>query len=260
MKLYARQQGQGGDVITLHGLFGSHENLGVLNRRLASSLRVHGLDLRNHGRSPHDGVMNYQVMAEDVLAYMNEHGMGSAHLVGHSMGGKVAMTLALMAPHRVNRLAVIDIAPVTYRERRHDPILQGLSAMDLDSLTGRSEADQFLSAFEPDQTIRQFLLKNLYRVEQGGFGWRVNLAAIINNYQAILSGQQADRPFAGATLFIKGGASDYILPEHRESVLALFPSATVRVIPEAGHWVHAQKPDLVSGTLLRFLQSSTPAA
>ena len=260
MKLYAKQRGHGGDVITLHGLFGSHENLGVLNRRLASSLRVHGLDLRNHGRSPHDGVMNYQVMAEDVLAYMNEHGMGSAHLVGHSMGGKVAMTLALMAPHRVNRLAVIDIAPVTYRERRHDPILQGLSAMDLDSLTGRSEADQFLSAFEPDQTIRQFLLKNLYRVEQGGFGWRVNLAAIINNYQAILSGQQADRPFAGATLFIKGGASDYILPEHRESVLALFPSATVRVIPEAGHWVHAQKPDLVSGTLLRFLQSSTPAA
>ena len=247
-------------MITLHGLFGSHENLGVLNRRLASSLRVHGLDLRNHGRSPHDGVMNYQVMAEDVLAYMNEHGIGSAHLVGHSMGGKVAMTLALMAPHRVNRLAVIDIAPVIYRERRHDPILQGLSAMDLDSLTGRSEADQFLSAFEPDQTIRQFLLKNLYRVEQGGFGWRVNLAAIINNYQAILSGQQADRPFAGATLFIKGGASDYILPEHRESVLALFPSATVRVIPEAGHWVHAQKPDLVSGTLLRFLQSSTPAA
>ena len=203
--------------------------------------------------------MNYQLMAEDVLTYMDEHGIGSAHLVGHSMGGKVAMTLALMAPHRVNRLAVIDIAPVTYYERRHDAILQGLSAMNLDTLTGRRAADQFLQAFEPDQTIRQFLLKNLYRVEQGGFGWRLNLTAIINNYQAILSGQQADRPFTDATLFIKGGASDYILPEHRESVLALFPSATVRVIPEAGHWVHAQKPDLVAGTLLRFLGNSTPA-
>lgn len=259
MKLYARQQGQGDDVITLHGLFGSHENLGVINRRLASVLRVHGLDLRNHGRSPHDGLMNYQLMAEDVLTYMDEHGIGSAHLVGHSMGGKVAMTLALMAPHRVNRLAVIDIAPVTYYERRHDAILQGLSAMNLDTLTGRRAADQFLQAFEPDQTIRQFLLKNLYRIEHGGFGWRLNLTAIINNYQAILSGQQADRPFTGATLFIKGGASDYILPEHRESVLALFPSATVRVIPEAGHWVHAQKPDLVAGTLLRFLGNRTPA-
>ena len=203
--------------------------------------------------------MNYQVMAEDVLTYMDEHAIGRAHLVGHSMGGKVAMTLALMAPHRVNRLAVIDIAPVTYYERRHDAILQGLSAMNLDSLTGRRAADQFLHAFEPDQTIRQFLLKNLYRVEQGGFGWRLNLTAIINNYQAILSGQQADRPFTDATLFIKGGASDYILPEHRESVLALFPSATVRVIPEAGHWVHAQKPDLVAGTLLRFLGNRTPA-
>ena len=259
MKLYAKQHGQGDDVITLHGLFGSHENLGVINRRLASVLRVHGLDLRNHGRSPHDGLMNYQVMAEDVLTYMDEHAIGRAHLVGHSMGGKVAMTLALMAPHRVNRLAVIDIAPVTYYERRHDAILQGLSAMNLDTLTGRRAADQFLQAFEPDQTIRQFLLKNLYRIEHGGFGWRLNLTAIINNYQAILSGQQADRPFTDATLFIKGGASDYILPEHRESVLALFPSATVRVIPEAGHWVHAQKPDLVAGTLLRFLGNSTPA-
>ena len=252
MKLYAKQRGHGGDVITLHGLFGSHENLGVINRSLASSLRVHGLDLRNHGRSPHDGVMNYQAMAEDVLAYMDEQGIASAHLVGHSMGGKVAMTLALMAPHRVNRLAVIDIAPVTYHERRHDAILQGLTAIDPGRLAGRNEADRLLSAFEPEQTIRQFLLKNLYRLKQGGFGWRVNLDAIINNYQAILSGQQADRPFAGATLFIKGGASDYLLPEHRESVLALFPAATVRVIPAAGHWVHAQKPDLVSGTLKRF--------
>ncbi len=255
MKLQVKQQGQGDDVITLHGLFGSRENLGVISRGLAPSFRVHGLDLRNHGRSPHHEAMNYQVMAEDVLAYMDECGIENTHLVGHSMGGKVAMTLALLAPERVNRLVVIDIAPVTYREQRHDAILQGLSAMPLADLTSRNEADQFLSAYEPEPAVRQFLLKNLHRTGQGSFAWRMNLTAIINHYPAILAGQQAEQPFAGATLFIKGGASDYILPEHREPVLALFPAATVRVIPGAGHWVHAQKPELVVRTLLRFLGS-----
>ena len=125
MKLYARQQGQGADVISLHGLFGSQENLGMINRGLAESFRVHGLDLRNHGRSPHDEDMNYPVMAQDVLAYMDDNQLKKVHLVGHSMGGKVAMTVALMAPERVIRLAVIDIAPVTYQKGDTTVFLRG---------------------------------------------------------------------------------------------------------------------------------------
>lgn len=253
MKLYARQQGQGADVISLHGLFGSQENLGMINRGLAQSFRVHGLDIRNHGRSPHGEAMNYQVMAEDVLEYMDDQRLEKVHIVGHSMGGKVAMTIALMAPERVTKLVVIDIAPVTYQERRHDSILQGLSSISLGALKSRSEADRFLETYEPEKDIRQFLLKNLYRDEQGGYCWRVNLPAIKTHYREILGGQLSDNGFAGETLFIKGGESDYILPEHRERVLALFPSASMREIPEAGHWVHAQKPDLVIRTLLRFL-------
>ncbi|WP_257264925.1 alpha/beta fold hydrolase [Endozoicomonas sp. ONNA2] len=253
MKLYARQQGQGADVISLHGLFGSQENLGMINRGLAESFRVHGLDLRNHGRSPHDETMNYSVMARDVLAYMDDNKLETVHLVGHSMGGKVAMTLALMVPQRVTRLAVIDIAPVAYQERRHDRILEGLSSMPLNTLKSRIEADRFLQACEPDPGVRQFLLKNLYRDGQGHFRWRVNLPAIMTHYMEILAGQHSDTGFANDTLFIKGGESDYILPAHRERVLALFPSASVRVIPGAGHWVHAQKPELVTRILLRFL-------
>ncbi len=253
MKLYARQQGQGADVISLHGLFGSQENLGMISRGLAESFRVHGLDLRNHGRSPHGEAMNYQAMAEDVLEYMDDNQLEKVHLVGHSMGGKVAMTIALMAPERVTKLAVIDIAPVTYQERRHDSILEGLSSMPLDTLTSRTEADRFLETYEPEKGVRQFLLKNLYRDEQGAYHWRVNLPAIITHYMEILAGQQSDSGFASDTLFIKGGESDYILPEHREQVLSLFPSASMRVIPRAGHWVHAQKPELVTRMLLRFL-------
>ncbi|MFK0570202.1 alpha/beta fold hydrolase [Endozoicomonas sp.] len=253
MKLYVRQQGQGADVISLHGLFGSQENLGMINRGLVESFRVHGLDVRNHGRSPHDDAMNYQVMAEDILEYMDDQQLETAHLVGHSMGGKIAMTVALMAPERVNKLAVIDIAPVTYQERRHDSILEGLSSMPLESLRSRSEADRLLAAWEPEKDIRQFLLKNLYRDEPGEYRWRVNLAAITDHYSEIMEGQHSDHGFTGETLFIKGGESDYILPEHREQVLALFPSASMRVISGAGHWVHAQKPELVTRTLLRFL-------
>ncbi len=240
-------------MISLHGLFGSQENLGMINRGLAESFRVHGLDLRNHGRSPHDEAMNYVAMADDVLEYMDDNQLENVHLVGHSMGGKVAMTVALKAPERVNRLAVIDIAPVTYWERRHDSILEGLSLMPLNRLKSRSEADGFLEAYEPEQGVRQFLLKNLYRDDQGNYRWRMNLPAIMTHYMEILAGQQSDIGFANDTLFIKGGESDYMLPEHRERVLALFPSASVRVIPGAGHWVHAQKPELVTRTLLRFL-------
>ena len=253
MKLYARQQGQGPDVISLHGLFGSQENLGMLNRGLAENFRMHGLDLRNHGRSPHDAIMDYKIMAEDVLDYMDDQQLKSAALIGHSMGGKIAMTLALLAPKRITKLAVIDIAPVTYLERRHDKILNGLSSIPLNALKSRTEADHLLAAYEPQKDIRQFLLKNLYRDDQGAYSWRINLNAIITNYDEILQGQYSASGFEGKTLFIKGGDSDYILPVHRQKVLSLFPAASLQVISNAGHWVHAQKPELVTRTLLRFL-------
>ncbi len=252
MKLYARQQGQGQNIVSLHGLFGSQENLGMINRGLAEQFCVHGLDVRNHGRSPHDPEMNYEAMAADVLEYLDDQNLNQVYLLGHSMGGKIAMTLALNAPERVKKLAVIDIAPVTYTVRRHDDILAGLESLDLRTLTKRSEADMHLKSFIAEKDVRQFLLKNLYKTENGEYRYRMNLQSIHEHYPEIQAGQFSERSFNGESIFIKGGDSDYILPEHRASVLKLFPGAKVRVVNGAGHWVHAQKPDVVTKTLLRF--------
>ena len=255
MKLYARTQGAGPDLICLHGLFGSGENLGAINRSLGNEFCVHSLDLRNHGRSPHSPAMNYSLMADDILRYMDDQKLQNAILLGHSMGGKVAMALALKAPGRVSALVVIDIAPVTYHHRRkHDRVLEGLSSINLQALQNRNDADIQLAKYVTEKPVRQFLLKNLYRKKDGAFGWRVNLDPIIENYPEILAGQRTSRPFQKKTLFIKGGASDYILPEHQDDVLKLFPQAQVRVVAGAGHWVHAEKPELVARTIQRFLR------
>lgn len=239
-------------VLLLHGVFGSLENLGVVARKLAEHHQVHSLDLRNHGRSPHAGSMAYGDMAEDVLAYMDRQGLSRAVLIGHSMGGKIAMRLALDAPERVERLVVADIAPVTY-EPHHGKILEGLRALDPATLSSRSEADRALQAYVSEAPVRQFLLKNLVKKDDGGFQWRLNLDAIQDEYDALIAGLDADHPYPGPTLFIKGGDSDYILPEHRDQVARLFPQAVLRVIPGTGHWLHAEKPDTFTTLCERFL-------
>ncbi|WP_330924385.1 alpha/beta fold hydrolase [Candidatus Sororendozoicomonas aggregata] len=252
MHLFAHQQGQGSDLISIHGLFGSLENLGTLNRSLAANFTVHALDLRNHGRSPHSDTMNYRLMVQDIVVYMDTLGLTSVDLVGHSMGGKVAMSVALQAPERVRKLIVMDVAPVTYLAR-HDDVFSGFYAIDLDTLKGRSDADKVLAHYVKEKAVRQFLLKNLYKNEHGQYRWRMNLAGIHANYSSLMEGQSASAPFEGDTLFLKGGESDYIQPEHRSAVLSLFPNASVKIIPEAGHWLHAQKPALVFRSIQRFL-------
>ncbi|MCW7554181.1 alpha/beta fold hydrolase [Endozoicomonas gorgoniicola] len=254
MKLYSRQQGQGINIISVHGLFGSQENLGGINRRLADFFCVHGLDVRNHGRSPQSASMLYSEMAADLIEYMDEQGIEKACLLGHSMGGKIVMETALHYPERVGKVAVLDIAPVTYTQRRHDDVFSGLKALNLDALKKRSEADVGLAHYIPETAIRQFLLKNLFRNSEGVFDWRMNLTVIEQSYASILSGQQADKPFSGEVLFLKGGESDYILPEYRDDVLRLFPNASLRSIHGTGHWLHADKPDLVASTLIRFFR------
>ena len=252
MKLYARQQGNGTDIISIHGLFGSQENLGAINRQLAEEFTVHGVDVRNHGRSPHSDEMNYKLMAGDIIEYMDAQGIEKAHLLGHSMGGKIAMKTALDYPERVENLAVMDIAPVQYKVRRHDDVFAGLFAVNLEQLQKRSDADKTIAEYVQEPAIRSFLLKNLYRNEQDGYSWRMNLEAIHTHYLEILDGQSADGAFAGETLFLKGGDSDYIQTEHREEVLRHFPNVSMREIASTGHWLHAEKPELVARTLKRF--------
>lgn len=257
LNLHASSAGDGPPLILLHGLFGAGDNLGGVRRRLQHRFRVHSLDLRNHGSSPHTDSMSYPEMAADVRAWMAREGIACASLLGHSMGGKVAMELALTEPGRVERLVVADIAPVRYAPH-HAGILETMQALDTHSLGSRRQADQALAKGIDDARVRQFLLTNLIPAE-AGFNWRLNVPALAQCYDQIMAAPQATGPYEGPVLFIKGGNSDYIQTSHQTATARLFPQAQLRLIPQTGHWLHAEKPDVFSGLCERFLTGAMPA-
>jgi esterase len=253
MLLNYSQTGSGPHVILIHGLFGSLDNLNIIAKALSEHFTVTNIDLRNHGQSFHDNAMDYPMMAADVLSLMDEINIEKAHLVGHSMGGKVAMQLAIDVQARIERLVVLDIAPVDYHAR-HDDIIKGLKTVAQNKVTSRSEADKLLAAFIDELGVRQFLLKSLVKGETGTLSWRFNLPVICDSYSKIISNINASHSCLCDTLFVKGNDSDYILPEHRDAIMARFPNAKAKVIHGAGHWLHAQKPESVNRTILDFLQ------
>lgn len=260
MKLHGKQYSSAGTpLLILHGLFGSLGNWNWHSRQLSAHFAVHALDLRNHGASPHSDDMDYPHMAQDVLDYMDAHGIARAHLLGHSMGGKVAMQIALLAPERVDHLIVADIAPVTYGSE-HDDIFAGLLAIDLATLSSRTEADHLLAPYEPDELVRQFLLTNLVKTPEGGFAWRINLPVLKHNYAKLREQPEGLGPFAGPTLFLKGALSSYITEQHREAILTRFPQARTKVIMHTGHWLHAEKPETFLRLVLQFLQPEAAKA
>jgi len=252
-KLYSTIKGQGEVIILLHGLFGSSDNLGRIATELAKSYEVHSLDLRNHGKSAHSELMTYELMAQDVIHYMDQCSIDRAHILGHSMGGKVAMTLALQFSDRIGKLVVADIAPVTY-EPHHNQIFKGLLALDLEQIQTRKQADQALAAYVTEKGIRQFLLKNLDMTSNGRFVWKMNLSAINGNYENILKGMPLGNHFDGKVIFIAGALSNYIKPDYREKTLSLFPNTEMKIIPETTHWLHAEKPRIFASICMRFLE------
>ncbi len=252
--IHSRSQGEGYPIVLIHGLFGSLENLGVLAKALAEGYKVYSIDLPNHGRSFHADSMTLSSMAADVERWMDKNAIERAHFIGHSLGGKVAMELALASTHRVAKLAVIDIAPVLY-EPHHTAIFEGLLALDITHLKSRALADDFLSPFVPDLAVRSFLLKNLVKAD-AGFVWRMNLAAIVKHYASLIGANRHDTAFNGDVLFLKGGDSPYIQNDHKDAIAARFPTAKLRIIPSVGHWLHAEKPDHVSKILLNFLSAN----
>lgn len=258
-QLYFRQQGlsterQRKAVILIHGLFGSMENLGAQARALAEHFNVYSIDLPNHGRSYQSDEMSLDSMAQDVIAWMDEQNIDNAFLVGHSLGGKVAMEVALKAPQKCKKLVVIDIAPVDY-EPRHDSVFKGLVGLDLAELSSRSKADAQLSLHVQEPAVRSFLLKNLIKQPEG-FRWRMNLPAINACYRHLIAGNQMpSQPFNNPVLFIKGGDSDYIVEAHRDAINARFPNAKLRIIANTGHWLHAEKPRHVATLITHFLMA-----
>ncbi len=260
VELNYRITGEGEPIIVLHGLFGSLDNLGGIARRLEDRWEIHALDLRNHGNSPHTDEMNYPAMAEDVAAYMDARGIEKASILGHSMGGKVAMQVALSHPERVTAVIAADIAPVGY-EPRHDSILEGMNSLDLAGVSSRREADKQLADHVDIPGVRQFLLKNLERIpeaeqtdNQHRFRWRLNLPAIDACYADIAAAPEGDGPYEGPVLFIKGGDSPYIQEKHQDTIRSLFPAAELKIIEGTGHWLHAEKPDTFAALCHRFLE------
>ncbi len=253
MPLNVKVTGSGPDIILLHGLFGSLENLGKVGSILSMQYKVHALDQRNHGRSPHTDGMSYLIMAQDVLQYMDYARLASPCLLWHSMGGKVAMTLALQAPERVSGLVVADSAPVQYPPH-HAEIFRALKSLDLAAVKTRRDATKHLQSFGIHPEIVPFLLKNLTLDKDSGFQWRMNLPVIERDYHNLMAAISSDHVYDGPTLFIAGGLSDYVRKEHEPSIRALFPAFEYKVIDGTSHWLHAEKPETFTGICHRFLQ------
>jgi esterase len=232
----------GPPVVILHGLLGSARNWTSIGRQLAAAHRVFALDLRNHGRSPWAETMRFDDMAGDVAAFIEARGLGAVALLGHSLGGKVAMRLALTRPELVEQLLVVDVAPVAYADT-FGRFIEAMRRVDLAALQRRADADLQLQAAVPDAVLRNFLLQNLVKTD-AGLVWRVNLEALAANMDELVGfpAPAEGAAYLGPTLFIAGERSRYIQPEHRPLIERLFPNAEHVVIADAGHWPHAERP------------------
>lgn len=251
-----REYGSGPPLIMLHGLLGSATNWSSIAQRIAGRHRALTVDLRNHGRSPHAEAMTYRDLVDDLLVFMDGHGLDRAAVLGHSLGGKVAMRLALEHPRRVEELIVVDIAPAAYQHDYGD-ILAAMEALDLTGITRRSDADVLLQPSIPDPAVRLFLLQNLVTGTEG-YRWRVNLATLRRHVPDIVGFPTAmsDGPYRGKTLFIDGGRSDYVTAVHHALIRRYFPRARIATVANAGHWVHAEQPEAFLETLEGFLTPS----
>jgi len=245
--------GEGPPLIVLHGLFGAARNWRAIAKGRADGDRVWTLDLRNHGDSPWDDDISYEAMAGDVHAFMARHGLEGAAVLGHSMGGKAAMTLALTHPALVGALIVVDIAPGA-RPPDLRTYVQAIAGIDLSTVSRRAEVGELLAPAVKDRSVRAFLLQNL-AFSDGALQWRLNLEAIDRQMEAVggFPEDLLERQYAGPTHFITGALSVHVESEHRDLILRLFPATTMSVIAGAGHWVHAEKPDSFLRALRRFL-------
>ena len=253
MQLNYLERGEGEPVVLLHGLFGSAANWHGIARRMQKRFHILAPDLRNHGRSPHDAHMDYPAMADDILELVDAKGLDQICLVGHSMGGKAAMCLALAQPQRIWGLVVADIAPVAY-DHDFSGLLDALEAIPLESLDNRTAADQALAHSLASETLRGYLLQNLIK-ENGRWAWRVNLPVLRREMANIVGfpDQPQDQQFPGNALFLYGEHSDYLTTENAKVARRLFPYARLRMIPEAGHWVFSEAPEIFVDTLNSFL-------
>lgn len=257
VSLYFRKSGQGPALVILHGLFGSSDNWITIAKKLEEDFTVFMPDFRNHGQSPHTPTHTYQDMTDDLEAFYLTHKIEKATILGHSMGGKVAMMFAASFPEKVNNLIVADIAPKSYRQdtvsiiksEQNELILRLMGELDLITVTTRKEIDQFLSKELDKAVLRQFILKNISRGNDGNFKWKINLPVLKNSLESILHDINQEwfddrKPILNYPVtFIRGLNSEYITDQDLPVIKDIYPDAKIIDIQDAGHWLHAEQPD-----------------
>jgi pimeloyl-ACP methyl ester carboxylesterase len=254
MKLHFRELGKGNGqpIIMLHGIFGSSDNWLTSSRMLSEQFHTYAVDLRNHGHSPHGDEFDYPVMVQDVVGFIDDHGIADPVVIGHSMGGKVAMNLAVAHPDKVHKLIVVDIAPKPYNMEDYI-FLKGLNAIPIDEVTSRQQADEILATYVEEPDVRQFLLKNLQRQSDGGFKWKLNLPSMTANILNIGLPLQFEGTFEKPALFIRGSRSNYIKDDDFDRIRKIFPAAEFETL-DSGHWVPAEKPNEFVEVVTKFCQ------
>lgn len=240
MKLFFRELGEGKPLVILHGLFGSSDNWLTQAKIFSQQYKVFIVDLRNHGQSPHDDAFDYASMLADLKEFVDDRGLSTTTIIGHSMGGKAAMNFTLAHPDRIDKLIVVDIAPREY-DLEHYVIADGLAAIPIATINSRNAADEVLAGYVADAETRQFLLKNLSRNAEGGFNWKINLPVIRQKLSNIGVDVLYPGPFNKPTLFIRGRRSNYVQDSDMQRIRSLFPLALLETL-ETGHWVQAEKP------------------
>jgi len=254
VSLNYKRFGEGAPVLIVHGLFGSLDNWQTIARKISEiGYEVFILDMRNHGKSPHVNEMNHSLMAEDIKAFIQEHNLPPVYLIGHSMGGKTAMQLALTTPELIAKLIVVDIAPKPYVPH-HNTYFEAMESLAVESLTSRRAADEALQEKVKNIAIRQFLLKNLDRTNSG-FRWKFNLVALRNNYEKLIGGIQLESTYNKPTLFIGGKQSDYISVSDQAAIQEFFPNSDIQYVENSGHWVHAEQPEKFLEILTTFVEN-----
>ena len=251
MKLFHKEFGSGKPLIILHGLFGFSDNWQSHAKHLSSYYRVILFDLRNHGRSPWRNTHNYEVMAADVAESLKGLGVNNGNFIGHSMGGKVLMHLALNDSSYIDKMIVVDMGIKSY-PMHHQDVIKAIQSVNLENITARSQVNEFLKPMLSDEGLRQFLLKNLYWKEKGVLAWRMNIEVLIGRMSDVLSALPAGE-VVKETLFIRGGLSNYILDEDIDAIENQFLNSNIITIDKAGHWVHAEAPEELTQSILSFL-------
>ena len=252
--MHSTVYGLGHPLIIIHGLFGSSNNWATLGKRFSKHFQVHIIDVRNHGRSFHSSEMNYPVIVNDILYYMKNKNLEHSHFIGHSMGGVIAMELAIRHPYAIDGLIIADIVPKTY-SNNHQFIFKALESIDFSIYKSRKSIDAQLSKSIKNLSLRQFLMKNLYwEIPGKKLNWRFNLYALNQNYSSLMKGFDIEGKFLKSTLFLRGEHSEYILDSDDKLLDKYFPNRKLKTIPKAGHWLHAENPNAFFDFVNSFLQ------